>query len=59
MPTIKVTLDPETYRSLSDSAIRELRPIPWQVLVLLRGALGLSFPTPSPGQTAAPAEPLQ
>lgn len=44
MPTIKVSLDPETYSSLSDAAVRELRPIPWQMVVILRRALGLPFP---------------
>ena len=46
MPTIKLTIDSETYDRLSDSAVRGLRPIPWQALVLLREALGLTFPCP-------------
>lgn len=61
MPTIKISLDTETYRSLSDSAVRELRPIPWQTVVILRRALGLPFPTGADGNTAAvevkPSEP--
>jgi hypothetical protein len=44
MPTIKISLDQETYGCLSEAAVRELRPIPWHALVLLRGALGLPFP---------------
>jgi hypothetical protein len=46
MPTIKLTIDSETYDRLSDSAVRDLRPIPWQAVVLLREALGLTFPCP-------------
>ena len=34
MPTIKLTLDQETYGLLSEAAVRDLRPIPWQALVL-------------------------
>lgn len=44
MPTIKVSLDPETYTSLSSAAVRERRPIPGQAFVLLRRSLGLPFP---------------
>jgi hypothetical protein len=44
MPTIKLAIDAETYDRLSTSAVRDLRPIPWQALVLLREALGLAFP---------------
>jgi hypothetical protein len=46
MPTIKLTIDSKTYQRLSDSAVRDLCPIPWQALVLLREALGLTFPCP-------------
>lgn len=56
MPTIKISLDPETYSSLSDSAVRELRPIPWQALVLLRGALGLRLPMPAQDEPKATTE---
>jgi hypothetical protein len=44
MPTIKLTIDSETYRRLSDSAVRDLRPIPWQAIALLRAALGVTCP---------------
>ena len=44
MPTIKLTIDSETYDRLSDSAVRDLRPIPWQAIVLLRVALGVTCP---------------
>ncbi|MGH8055795.1 MAG: hypothetical protein ACREOH_00960 [Candidatus Entotheonellia bacterium] len=54
MPTIKISLDPETYSSLSDSAVRELRPIPWQMVVILRRALGLPFPAACPASQAEP-----
>jgi hypothetical protein len=56
MPTIKISLDPETYSCLSDCAGRELRPIPWQALVLLRGALGLPPTKPTADQAHTPAE---
>ena len=44
MPTIKISLDSETYASLSNIAVRERRPIPGQAFVLLRQSLGLPFP---------------
>jgi hypothetical protein len=46
MPTIKIPLDAETYSCLSDCAGRDLRPVSWQALILLRGALGL-LPMPT------------
>jgi hypothetical protein len=44
MPTIKLTIDSATYDRLSDSAVRDLRPIPWQAIALLRAALGVTCP---------------
>jgi hypothetical protein len=44
VPTLKIAIDAETYRRLSASAVRELRPIPWHALVLLRRALGIPCP---------------
>jgi hypothetical protein len=44
MPTIKISLDPETYASLSGVAVRGPRPIPGQAFVLLRRSLRLPFP---------------
>ena len=44
MPTIKLTIDSETYDRLSDSAVRDLRPIPWQAIALLRATLGVTCP---------------
>jgi hypothetical protein len=46
MPTIKIAVDSETYERLSASAVHELRPIPWHIIVLLRRSLGLPFPLP-------------
>jgi hypothetical protein len=43
MPTIKISLDPETCASLSAAAVRERRAIPGQAFVVLRGLLGLPF----------------
>jgi hypothetical protein len=54
MPTIKISLDPETYESLSAVAVRERRAISGQAFVLLRGSLGLPFPVdPKIEQTIA------
>jgi hypothetical protein len=44
MPTIKISLDPETCASLSAAVVRERRAIPGQAFVVLRGLLGLPFP---------------
>jgi hypothetical protein len=44
MPTIKISLDQETYQCLSATAVHELRPVTWQAFVLLRRSLGLPFP---------------
>jgi hypothetical protein len=44
MPIIKISLDSETYASLSHIAVRERRHIPGQAFVLLRQSLGLPFP---------------
>src|SRR5262245_56855429 len=48
MPTIKISLAPETYESLSAVAVRERRAISGQAFVLLRGSLGLPFPPDAP-----------
>jgi hypothetical protein len=48
MPTIHVELDTKSFNRLAESAIEECRPIPWQAEVLLRRALGLPAPSPSP-----------
>ena len=39
MPTIKVDLDPDSFRRLTALAVEERRPIPWQAEVLLMRAL--------------------
>jgi hypothetical protein len=44
MQTIRIAIDEETYDRLSASAVRELRPVAWHVIVLLRRSLGLPFP---------------
>ena len=42
MPTIKVDIDPESFRRLSELAVEERRPIPWQAEVLLIRAIAVS-----------------
>ena len=39
MPTIKVDIDPDSFRHLSELAVEERRPIPWQAEVLLIRAI--------------------
>ena len=41
MPTIKIDLDPDSFRRLSELAVEERRPIPWQAEVLLIRALAV------------------
>lgn len=43
---LKLDLDTETTERLIDAAITERRPLPLQAEVILRRALGLSFPAP-------------
>ena len=38
---IRLDLNPEMTKALLDSAAKELRPVHWQALLLLRRALGL------------------
>ena len=42
MPTIKLDIDPESFRHLTDLAIEARRPIPWQAEVLLIRVLARS-----------------
>lgn len=44
MARIKLDLDSETYQHLLDAALAERRPVHWQAEIMLRQALGLSFP---------------
>src|SRR5262249_635001 len=43
MPTIKIDIDPESFRRLTELAVEERRPIPWQAEVLLIRALAVSL----------------
>jgi hypothetical protein len=54
MPTIRIDLDTECFKRLAESAVEELRPIPWQAEVLLRRALGLPFPCRPEGERQCP-----
>jgi len=42
LPTIKIDLDPQSFRRLSELAVEERRPIPWQAEVLLLRVLAAS-----------------
>ena len=46
MPRLRLDLDQETFEALADKAFAERRPVPYQVEVILRQALGLPFPFP-------------
>jgi hypothetical protein len=39
LPTIKIDLDPDSFRRLTAIAVEERRPIPWQAEVILIRAL--------------------
>ena len=39
MPTIKVAIDPKSFRHLSELAVEARRPIPWQAEVMLIRAI--------------------
>jgi len=39
VPTIKVEIDPDSYRHLSEIAVEERRPIPWEAEILLIKAI--------------------
>jgi|RhiMetdeSRZDD1v2_1073273.scaffolds.fasta_scaffold1300266_2 hypothetical protein len=54
MPLIRINLDTDCFNRLAESAIEELRPIPWQAEVLLRRALGLPFPCRPEGARQCP-----
>jgi hypothetical protein len=45
---IKICLDDEVSDVLIERAVAEKRPIPWQIEVELRRALGLPFPRTLP-----------
>lgn len=47
MPTLRFSVDPETFDALVDHATRHLRPTSDHAAVLLRQALGLPFPIPT------------
>jgi hypothetical protein len=52
MPTLKLSLDPQTYDALCAAASSHLRPPDWHAETLLRQALGLPFPLPAEPQRA-------
>ena len=47
MPTLKLSLDQETYDALYQAAASHLRPPDWHAQAILRQALGLLFPMPA------------
>ena len=48
MPTIKLSIDSETYSALIEEAARHLRPADWHASAILRTALGLPVPFLAP-----------
>ena len=47
MPRLRLDLDRETFEALAAQAIAQRRTATWQAEVILRQALGLSFPFPT------------
>jgi hypothetical protein len=47
MPTLKLSLDHETYDALYHAVASHLRPPDWHAQAILRQALGLPFPLPA------------
>ena len=56
MPTIKIDLDPDSFRRLSELAVEERRPIPWQAEVLLIRALAVPVEGIAQGTEPRPQE---
>jgi hypothetical protein len=54
MSQLRITLDAETHQRLLESALAERRPLPWQAEVVIRRALGLPFPCPTPDDNPDP-----
>ena len=52
MARLRLDLDQETFLALTDRALRARRPVDWQAEVMLRQALGLSFPYPQNTDTS-------
>jgi hypothetical protein len=59
MAQLRLDLDGETYQRLLETALSERRPVPLQAEVVIRQALGLPFPypTPNPGIEHGPDAP--
>lgn len=56
MPTLKIDLDPASYRRLTELAVEERRPIPWQAEVLLIRALAVPVEGRAQGAEPRPQE---
>ena len=56
MPTIKIDLDPDSFRRLTELAVEERRPIPWQAEVLLIRALAVPVEDIAQGAEPRPQE---
>jgi hypothetical protein len=46
MPTLRLSIDTETYSALIEEAARHLRPADWHAQAILRLAPGLALPFP-------------
>lgn len=53
---LKLELDEDTTARLVERVAAERRPVPWQAEVLLRQALGFSFPQPYQGGQGSEVE---
>jgi hypothetical protein len=56
LPTIKIDLDPDSFRRLTELAVEERRPIPWQAEVLLMRALTVPVEGVAQGAKPRPQE---
>jgi len=58
MPTIKVDIDPDSFRHLSELAVENRRPIPWQAEVMLLRAIAVAVKQRARRLDAKPQEEL-
>ena len=59
MPRLRLDLDRETYDALTSLALAQRRPVVYQVEVILREPLGLTFPYPLAAPAGNPSSPTR